>query len=131
VALPHTTRSITPASIKHGLCQVVSQVQLFICSELAAAACHSVQHTDQVAAVDSQVVHTLLHHHKFSQSSLVKQVVAYSVFSCLQTVTAQLLLTEVADVRVRVTEQAKHLTVVVVLAVVVQPFVFLDHLLIW
>jgi hypothetical protein len=58
VALLHTTHSITPASIKHGQCQAASQVQLFICLELAAAACHSVQHTDPVAAVDSQVVRT-------------------------------------------------------------------------
>jgi hypothetical protein len=58
VALLRTTHSITPASIKHGLCQVVSQVQLFICSELAAVAYHSVQHMGRVAAVDTQAVRT-------------------------------------------------------------------------
>jgi hypothetical protein len=58
VVLLHTTHSITPASIKHGLCQVASQVQLFICSELAAVACHSVQHMGQVAAVDTRAVRT-------------------------------------------------------------------------
>jgi hypothetical protein len=58
VVLLHTTHSITPALIKHGLCQAASLAQRFICSELAAAACHSVQLTDQVAAVDSQVVRT-------------------------------------------------------------------------
>ena len=53
-----------------------------------------------------------------------------SAFLFLQTVTARLLLTAAADVRVRVTERARLLTVVVVLAVDDQPFVFLDLLLI-
>jgi hypothetical protein len=61
---------------------------------------------------------------------LGKQVVACSAFLFLQTVTARLLLTAAADVQVRVTEPARLLTVVVVLAVVDQPFVFLDLLLI-
>jgi hypothetical protein len=33
-------------------------MQLFICSELAAVAYHSVQHTDPVVAVDTQAVRT-------------------------------------------------------------------------
>jgi hypothetical protein len=61
---------------------------------------------------------------------LGKQVVVCSAFLFLQTVTARLLLTAAADVRVRVTERARLLTVVVVLAVDDQPFVFLDLLLI-
>jgi hypothetical protein len=62
---------------------------------------------------------------------LGKLAAACSVFSCLQTVTAQLLLTAVAAGRVRVTERARLLTVVVVLAVVVQPFVFQDQEQTW
>jgi hypothetical protein len=61
---------------------------------------------------------------------LAKQVVACSAFLFLQTVTAQLPLMAAADVQVRVTEPARLLTVVVVLAVDDQPFVFLDLLLI-
>ena len=53
------------------------------------------------------------------------------VFSYPQTVTARLLLSAAADVRVRVTEQARHLTVVVVLAAGAQPFVFPVLQLIW
>jgi hypothetical protein len=62
---------------------------------------------------------------------LGKLVVVCSAFLFLQTVTARLLLTAAADVQVRVTEPARLLTVVVVLAVDDQPFVFLDLLLIW
>jgi hypothetical protein len=58
VVLLHTTHSITPASIKHGLCQVASQVQLFICLELVVAACNSAPHTDQVVVADTQAVRT-------------------------------------------------------------------------
>jgi hypothetical protein len=61
---------------------------------------------------------------------LGKLVVVCSAFLFLQTVTARLLLTAAADVQVRVTERARLLTVVVVLAVDDQPFVFLDLLLI-
>jgi hypothetical protein len=61
---------------------------------------------------------------------LGKLVAACSAFLFLQTVTAQLPLTAVAAGRVRVTERARLLTVVVVLAVDDQPFVFLDLLLI-
>jgi hypothetical protein len=58
---------------------------------------------------------------------LGKLVVVCSAFLFLQTVTARLLLTAAADVRVRVTEPARLLTVVVVLAVDDQPFVFQDQ----
>jgi hypothetical protein len=61
---------------------------------------------------------------------LGKLVVVCSAFLFLQTVTAQLPLMAVAEDQVRVTEPARLLTVVVVLAVDDQPFVFLDLLLI-
>jgi hypothetical protein len=61
---------------------------------------------------------------------LGKLAAACSAFLFLRTVTAQLLLTAAADVQVRVTEPARLLTVVVVLVVDDQPFVFLDLLLI-
>jgi hypothetical protein len=61
---------------------------------------------------------------------LAKQVAACSAFLFLQTVTAQLPLMAVAEDQVRVTEPARLLTVVVVLAVDDQPFVFPDLLLI-
>jgi hypothetical protein len=58
VALLHTTPLITPASIKHGLCQVASLAQRFICLALVVAACNSAPHTDQVVVADTQAVRT-------------------------------------------------------------------------
>jgi hypothetical protein len=62
---------------------------------------------------------------------LAKPAAVFSVFSCLQTATARLLLTAAADVRVRVTEQVRISITAVVLAVDDQPFVFQVQRLIW
>jgi len=62
---------------------------------------------------------------------LGKLVVVCSAFLFLQTVTARLLLTAAADVRVRVTEQVRISITAVVLAVDDQPFVFQVQRLIW
>jgi hypothetical protein len=62
---------------------------------------------------------------------LAKLVAACLAFSFLQTVSAQLPLTAVVADQVRVTDRARHSTIVAALAAGAQPFVFPVQQLIW